>query len=54
MEIYLFQKIRMSGMVLTVQKHFSTLTSCCGVLIIGFGSRCGKPKGPRDPPSEWT
>ncbi|KAM3832436.1 tyrosine-protein phosphatase non-receptor type 12 isoform 1-T1 [Vipera latastei] len=21
---------------------------------IGFGSRCGKPKGPRDPPSEWT
>lgn len=21
---------------------------------IGFGNRCGKPKGPRDPPSEWT
>ncbi|KAK9399392.1 tyrosine-protein phosphatase non-receptor type 12 [Crotalus adamanteus] len=21
---------------------------------IGFGSRCGRPKGPRDPPSEWT
>ncbi|XP_066210552.1 tyrosine-protein phosphatase non-receptor type 12 isoform X2 [Saccopteryx leptura] len=21
---------------------------------IGFGHRCGKPKGPRDPPSEWT
>ncbi|XP_035306485.1 tyrosine-protein phosphatase non-receptor type 12 isoform X4 [Cricetulus griseus] len=20
----------------------------------GFGNRCGKPKGPRDPPSEWT
>lgn len=26
----------------------------CDVLIIGFGNRCGKPKGPRDPPSEWT
>uniref|UniRef100_A0ABM5GGN4 protein-tyrosine-phosphatase n=2 Tax=Pogona vitticeps TaxID=103695 RepID=A0ABM5GGN4_9SAUR len=21
---------------------------------IGFGNRCGKPRGPRDPPSEWT
>nr|CAA45037.1 P19-protein tyrosine phosphatase [Mus musculus] len=21
---------------------------------IGFGNRCGKPKGPREPPSEWT
>ncbi|XP_059568723.1 tyrosine-protein phosphatase non-receptor type 12 isoform X15 [Myotis daubentonii] len=21
---------------------------------IGFGNRCGKPKGPRGPPSEWT
>ncbi|XP_009703857.1 PREDICTED: tyrosine-protein phosphatase non-receptor type 12-like, partial [Cariama cristata] len=21
---------------------------------IGFGSRCGKPRGPREPPSEWT
>ncbi|XP_021545253.1 tyrosine-protein phosphatase non-receptor type 12 isoform X3 [Neomonachus schauinslandi] len=21
---------------------------------IGFRNRCGKPKGPRDPPSEWT
>ncbi|XP_043822981.1 tyrosine-protein phosphatase non-receptor type 12 isoform X3 [Dromiciops gliroides] len=21
---------------------------------IGFGNRCGKPKGPRNPPSEWT
>uniref|UniRef100_H0XVP9 Tyrosine-protein phosphatase non-receptor type 12 n=1 Tax=Otolemur garnettii TaxID=30611 RepID=H0XVP9_OTOGA len=21
---------------------------------IGFGNRCGKPKGPRDPPAEWT
>ncbi|XP_036616196.1 tyrosine-protein phosphatase non-receptor type 12 isoform X2 [Trichosurus vulpecula] len=21
---------------------------------IGFGNRCEKPKGPRDPPSEWT
>ncbi|GAB1289426.1 Tyrosine-protein phosphatase non-receptor type 12 [Apodemus speciosus] len=21
---------------------------------MGFGNRCGKPKGPRDPPSEWT
>nr|XP_020042909.1 tyrosine-protein phosphatase non-receptor type 12 [Castor canadensis] len=21
---------------------------------IGFGNRCGKPKGPRAPPSEWT
>lgn len=21
---------------------------------IGFGNRCGRPKGPRDPPSEWT
>ncbi|KAM6152236.1 tyrosine-protein phosphatase non-receptor type 12 isoform 2-T2 [Erethizon dorsatum] len=21
---------------------------------IGFGNRCGKPKGPRDPPSGWT
>ncbi|KAM8771329.1 tyrosine-protein phosphatase non-receptor type 12 isoform 2-T2 [Rhynchonycteris naso] len=21
---------------------------------IGFGNRCGKPKGPRDPPSDWT
>uniref|UniRef100_A0A8C4MNG3 Tyrosine-protein phosphatase non-receptor type 12 n=1 Tax=Equus asinus asinus TaxID=83772 RepID=A0A8C4MNG3_EQUAS len=29
--------------------------SCyCGGLVIGFGNRCGKPKGPRDPPSEWT
>ncbi|XP_023363204.1 tyrosine-protein phosphatase non-receptor type 12 [Otolemur garnettii] len=23
-------------------------------LTIGFGNRCGKPKGPRDPPAEWT
>ncbi|XP_009081888.1 PREDICTED: tyrosine-protein phosphatase non-receptor type 12 [Acanthisitta chloris] len=21
---------------------------------IGFGNRCGKPRGPREPPSEWT
>ncbi|XP_040827145.1 tyrosine-protein phosphatase non-receptor type 12 isoform X4 [Ochotona curzoniae] len=21
---------------------------------IGFGNRCGRPKGPREPPSEWT
>ncbi|KAL8219264.1 UNVERIFIED_CONTAM: hypothetical protein K2H54_017003 [Gekko kuhli] len=21
---------------------------------VGFGNRCGKPKGPRAPPSEWT
>uniref|UniRef100_A0A8C9A577 Tyrosine-protein phosphatase non-receptor type 12 n=1 Tax=Prolemur simus TaxID=1328070 RepID=A0A8C9A577_PROSS len=25
-----------------------------GATDIGFGNRCGKPKGPRDPPSEWT
>lgn len=21
---------------------------------IGFGNRCAKPRGPREPPSEWT
>lgn len=21
---------------------------------LGFGNRCGKPRGPREPPSEWT
>ncbi|XP_036102063.1 tyrosine-protein phosphatase non-receptor type 12 isoform X4 [Molossus molossus] len=25
-----------------------------GIEKCGFGNRCGKPKGPRDPPSEWT
>ncbi|NXS73834.1 PTN12 phosphatase, partial [Pandion haliaetus] len=23
-------------------------------LSLGFGNRCGKPRGPREPPSEWT
>lgn len=35
-------------------KKDETTESLTEATDIGFGNRCGKPKGPRDPPSEWT
>uniref|UniRef100_A0A8I3WII0 Tyrosine-protein phosphatase non-receptor type 12 n=1 Tax=Callithrix jacchus TaxID=9483 RepID=A0A8I3WII0_CALJA len=35
-------------------KREQILESPADATDIGFGNRCGKPKGPRDPPSEWT
>lgn len=33
---------------------FSINIPCTSIIFLGFGNRCGKPRGPREPPSEWT
>lgn len=44
-----------AGSPLTVSDKKDQITeSPAEATDIGFGNRCGKPRGPRDPPSEWT